>query len=113
MTTQNDIHSFNLWWIVDVWLVSHVGQRNYQVTVHFFLQMLAHVVRVLNMIVVCKLSLCEFGQDADPVFTSDSINTDFHAPFFDDVVLLSKTEQLVGFSEADVAHEPREVALAT
>lgn len=80
---------------------------------HFLLQMLAHVVRVLNMIVVCEFSFCKLSQDADPVFTSDSINTDFHASFFDDVVLLSETEQFVGFSEADVAHKPREVALAT
>ncbi len=112
VATQHDIDSLDLGWVVDIRLVSHVGQRDDQVAVHFLLEVFAHFVRVLDMVVVGQFSLCEFGQYADPVFSSDSVNADFHAGSFDDVVLFSEAEQFVGFGEADVAHQPGEVALA-
>ena len=67
---------------------------------------------MLDMVIVCKLSLCELCQNSNPVLSRNSKNSYFESLLFDNFVLLTVAKKLVGLGKPDVSHKPWKVALS-
>jgi hypothetical protein len=86
-------------------------QSNNQVTVLLLFQVLAHIIRVLNMVIIRKLALCKLCQNPNPVFPSDPIHADPQPRPLNNMKLLAEPYQLICLREPDIPHQPWEIAL--